>query len=168
MDNSFRDYVEFIDAVLLFRTSRDTIHSCSPGYEPELWFEKRMDGLAASQREDPDYYDSETVQWLSLATKIAELIDDRKAWLLDEIDNDIYQIHFPGGQHVTVEVPDLGKDSEWWFSHDIMDDYDCRINMGTGDGVVYLYGNIKADDKETASRILRERVEDFLNLPMVA
>lgn len=92
MSETSRDYIEFLDAILLFRTARDMDCSCSPGPPPELWLDLHMESLATDCREDPDYYTDEVVQWLSLAAKMAELIDDRKAWLLKEIEDDLDKI----------------------------------------------------------------------------
>lgn len=87
--NLLRDYTEFIDAVLLFRAVRDMDTPCSPGPPPELWLDKRLDDLATSSRTNPDYYTPEVVEWLTLASKMADLIDDRKQWLLEEIEEDL-------------------------------------------------------------------------------
>jgi len=70
-------YREFLDGVLLFRGLRDMDDF------PETWTERWLSRIVIS--DDP----VETKSFLLLATKVAELIDDRKAWLLQEVDDDL-------------------------------------------------------------------------------
>ena len=95
MNELMRDYTEFLGTILLFRTVRDMDPSCSPGLPKELWLDRRLESLADDHREDPDYWTDEVVQYISLASKMAELIDDRKAWLLEEVENDLSKIELP-------------------------------------------------------------------------
>lgn len=78
MEWDHKDYRNFLDSVLLFRTVRDTDIS------PEIWVDRWLDSLENSKDHSP-----EVRQHMILATKVAELIDDRKAWLLEEIDADL-------------------------------------------------------------------------------
>lgn len=72
-----KGYQEFLDGVLLFRGLRDM------DTFPETWTERWLSGIVVSDS-PPEVKD-----FLKLATKVAELIDDRKAWLLEEIDADL-------------------------------------------------------------------------------
>ena len=74
------DYTEFLDGVLLFRTVRDT----DP--DPEAWMERWLAHV------DSNNNDRSTVQVLRLMTKVTEMIDPRKDWLLDEIGNDLQEV----------------------------------------------------------------------------
>jgi len=72
-----KGYQEFLDGVLLFRGLRDMDDF------PETWAERWLSRIVIS--DDPQGMKD----FLSLATKMAELIDDRKAWLLEEVDSDL-------------------------------------------------------------------------------
>lgn len=74
------DYREFIGNVLLFRAVRDT------DIQPEIWVDRWLDNLEHSKD-----HPAEVRNHLMLAVKMAELIDDRKAWLLQEIEEDLQQ-----------------------------------------------------------------------------
>lgn len=84
MDKMLRDYTEFLGAVFLFRAARDMDTSCCPGPPPELWLDMRLENLESDKDMDP-----ETKEWILIASKMAELIDDRKAWLLEEVEADL-------------------------------------------------------------------------------
>jgi hypothetical protein len=73
-------YIDFLDGVLLFRGLRDS------DTFPETWTERWLSTIVISN-EPP-----EAKHFLRLMTKLAELIDDRKAWLLEEINNDLHKI----------------------------------------------------------------------------
>lgn len=90
-----KDYIDFLEGVLLFRTARDYMDcSCSPGTPKELWLDIELEGI----EDDRDWTDEERRE-LTLTAKFAELIDDRKEWLLKEITDDIW----PGfGDRVAV------------------------------------------------------------------
>ena len=78
------DYIEFLNDVTLFRAVRDMDDNCCPGPPAELWLDIRLENIASDKT-----YDDETRRYLILASKFAELIDDRKAWLLEEVENDL-------------------------------------------------------------------------------
>ena len=92
MSSILRDYTEFIDAVLLFRYMRDTDKA------PEAWLARRLSSLAVDGQENPDYYTTEVLEWLSFISKFAELIDDRKADLLEEIEADLRKVIRPASE----------------------------------------------------------------------
>lgn len=70
-------YIEFLDALILFRATRDMDQF------PETWAERRLSFIKV------DGWSEDDRQYLSLLTKVAELIDDRKADLLKEVEEDI-------------------------------------------------------------------------------
>ena len=78
----------FLDGILTYRDERDADDS------PETWTERRLAELAASDN------DEEWKAYLSLSIKLAELLDDRKGWLLDEAGEDFHQLlyHVPSFQ----------------------------------------------------------------------
>lgn len=79
------DYTGFLEGVILFRIARDTMDcSCSPGHPGELWLDIELENIEA----DTVWTDEEKRE-LILTAKLAELIDDRKAWLLEEIKADL-------------------------------------------------------------------------------
>lgn len=75
-----RDYLEFIDGILLFRHMRDT------GDFKEPWAEHWIGRIMAG--DSPD----EEKSYLRLMARLAELIDDRKPELLKEIDEDLHVV----------------------------------------------------------------------------
>jgi len=78
---NFRDYLEFISGVLLFRTRRDLDDF------PETWLEREVPSIKVS-----DFTDEEKQELLMLA-KFADLIDNTKQWLLEEIEEDLREAH---------------------------------------------------------------------------
>jgi len=159
MDWSFRDYVEFVSGVTMFRTLRDLDQF------PETWLERKVTSIKVGN------WTGDEQQELLLIAKFAELADDRKTWLLEEIEEDLYKIWHPGCRHAQFELPDPGLGWDWWSELDIEDDEGNKLGVGmnTEKGIVHLSGNIKADDQETADRILTERIEAFLQeLPLAA
>lgn len=81
------DYLDFLSGVLLARTARDTMDcSCSPGHPVELWLDIELENIEA----DPVWTDEDRRE-LILTSRLAELIDDRKGWLLEEIRADIWR-----------------------------------------------------------------------------
>lgn len=86
-----RDYAEFVDAILLFRCVRDMDLPDSPA--PGTWLQDHLDSVA--NQENGDYWTPEVKEYLCLAYKIADLIDDRKQWLIDEIEADLRKVQRP-------------------------------------------------------------------------
>lgn len=78
------DHLDFLGGVILFRTARDMKSSCSPGPPPELWLDIELESI----KSNPAWTDQERRD-LILTSKLAELIDDRKIWLLKEIEDGI-------------------------------------------------------------------------------
>jgi len=72
------DYLNFVDSILMFRGVRDTDDA------PEIWMDRWLDHIECDKSNSAD-----VKRHLVLATKLAELIDDRKQWLLDEVDGDL-------------------------------------------------------------------------------
>ncbi len=156
----FMDHLDFLGNILLFRTARDMNSSCSPGPDPELWLDISLESISTG-----DWTDQEK-QELSLTSKMADLIDDRKAWLLEEVSKDLYAIEHPGCFPVSVEIPDQGHSFQWWSDRDP----DGNFSMSSYDETICLSADIKADDEETALELLREQVRKLTesNLPVAA
>ena len=149
------EYVDFLGDVLLFRTCRDTDDF------PEIWMDRRLDGIILDKDLDPDVR-----RRLLLTAKIAELIDGRKQWLIDEIEQDLHQAYFPGQWYVRCELPDPGPGNVSLLRERApSDDAGQRIHIaGHGDSEPLLIsGSIKADDMDAAETILQERVKAFLD-----
>lgn len=70
-----RDYLDFLDDVLIFRAYR-----AFGDPQPEIWMDKALDRMNPG-RDDEKH--------LPFAAKMAELIDDRKQWLLDELSEEV-------------------------------------------------------------------------------
>jgi hypothetical protein len=79
-----KNYADFLGGVLLFRVIRDMNCSCSPGPPRELWLDMELESI----RDAPDWTDEERYE-LILTAKLADLIDDRKSWLFEEIREDL-------------------------------------------------------------------------------
>ena len=78
MDWDYTDYLSFIDSILLFRGVRDSDDA------PEIWMDRWLDNIERNKDNSP-----EVRRHLVLAAKMAELIDGRKQWLLDEVDEEL-------------------------------------------------------------------------------
>lgn len=79
------DYTEFLGDVLLFRAVRDMEDTpCSQGPPKELWLDIRLESIG----DNPDWT-PEQQRYLILASKVADLLDDRKGWLLASIEADL-------------------------------------------------------------------------------
>src|SRR6185312_5689447 len=152
------DHLEFLGNILLFRTARDMNSSCSPGPDPELWLDISLESIS-----DGDWTEQEK-QVLSLTAKMADLIDGRKAWLLEEIGKDLYAIEHPGCFRVSVEVPDQGYSFEWWSDRDP----DGIYMLSSYDDTTCLSADIEADSEEAALEILREQVRGLLETRVAA
>lgn len=72
------DYKEFLGDVLLFRVVRDTDSA------PQIWVDRWLDQIGNDKNLSGEERDR-----LLIATKVAELIDDRKQWLQDEMESDL-------------------------------------------------------------------------------
>lgn len=72
------DYKEFLGDVLLFRVVRDT--DSAPG----IWVDRWLDQIGNDKSLSGEERDR-----LLIATKVAELFDDRKQWLQDEMESDL-------------------------------------------------------------------------------
>ena len=155
------DYVEFLGNVLLFRTTRDMNCSCSPGNQPELWLDIELEHISANA----EWADGEKQQ-LILTAKVADLLDDRKVWLLEEIHRDLYLIEHPGQWNVDVTLPSDGQ----WEAHDqirsLLGEDDSGASCGgwidTESGSLTFTANIKAESREEAEAIFQERIETVI------
>jgi hypothetical protein len=149
------NYKDFLEGVLLSRTVRDADCSCSPGHPVELWLDIELETI-----EDDKEWTSEEKQELALTAKFAELLDDRKKWLLEEITRDLYLIDHPGQWSADATVPVDGG----WEAHGRIcaalgkDDSGCSYDGYIEPGSLTFTGNIKAETLEEAGAILRERV----------
>lgn len=77
-------FIDFLWGVSLFRAARDMTSPCSGAPDPELWLDIELERIDA----DPGY-STEERQQLIMTAKVADLFDDRKRWLLDEIRDDL-------------------------------------------------------------------------------
>jgi hypothetical protein len=71
------DFLSSVHGILFTRSIRDMDRF------PETWLEREVASVKVS-----DFSDREKAELLA-AAKMAELIDDRKAWLLEEVKQDL-------------------------------------------------------------------------------
>lgn len=70
----------FLDGILTYRSERDADSS------PETWLSRRLSALFDTDN------DGDWKAYLSLSMKLADLLDDRKRWLLNDIREDFTEI----------------------------------------------------------------------------
>jgi hypothetical protein len=81
-------YLEFLGDVLLLRSGRDMEHTdCSQPPPRELWLDIQLERMHADSG-----YSEEERQTLLLTAKMADLLDDRKQWLMEEIQSEVSTI----------------------------------------------------------------------------
>ena len=78
------DYLDFTGGILLARIARDMKSPCCAGNDPQLWLDIELENIEADKIWTP-----EEKQQLRLTAMLAELLDDRKAWLLEELREDL-------------------------------------------------------------------------------
>lgn len=76
------DYLDFLSSIIFHRRIRDI------DKDKWIWMDLALDFLV----NHAEGFTAEEIQRMSLAIKMAELIDDRKAWLLDEVDQEVRAI----------------------------------------------------------------------------
>lgn len=148
-------FLDSVSTILFQRAMRDTDES------PETWLERGIIPGGTNDWANPGRGRDEIL----VAMKMAELLDDRKIYLVREIREDIYRIENPGCIWTKVRYPDPGLGWPWWSEFDLVkDDMDYRVAVGYDDDgqVAIVCGSIRADSPEDADRILRGKIDAAL------
>lgn len=119
----------------------------------------------AEQIEQDAELSDEERQDAALSLKVARLIGQENADLVDEIYEDIFRIQNPGCRRISFDLLDGGLGWEVWGELELLDDAGryWDVSYDEASKAVSLSAFVKADDDEAGLAILTSRIEAFLD-----